>query len=195
MYADHIVELRDGGQPFDLRNGQCLCAVHHERKTFQARQLRTESHTQPRLPRPTCRVKLICGPPAAGKSTYVRDNAGDNDIVIDLDLIAQSYGFGRNRPESATNGLLQERNRRLAALAMEPAERTAWVIVGAPGQKLRRWWCEALGVQQDDMLLLMPPMAELHRRIMADPDRKRTVDLELQWVDSWMTREHGRMMC
>jgi 5-methylcytosine-specific restriction enzyme A len=37
MYADHIVELRDGGQPFDLNNGQCLCASHHELKTIAVR--------------------------------------------------------------------------------------------------------------------------------------------------------------
>jgi 5-methylcytosine-specific restriction protein A len=199
MYADHIIELRDGGHPFDPRNGQCLCAVHHEKKTFKARQLRTNawsgSYTQPRLPRPGCRVMLICGPPASGKSTYVRDNAQPNDIVIDLDVIARGYGFGRNRPENLTNVLLQARNAKLAALAQEPAARTAWVIVGAPGQKVRQWWCQALGVQAQDMVLLCPPMAELQRRIMADPERKRICDLQLQWIDKWMAHEHGRMMC
>jgi 5-methylcytosine-specific restriction enzyme A len=193
MYADHIVELRDGGHPFDLSNGQCLCAVHHEKKTFKARQLRAEagsgSYTQPCLPRPGCRVMLICGPPASGKSTYVRDNAGPNDIVIDLDTIARDYGLGRNRPEEATPLLLLERNRRLANLANEPAERVAWVIIGAPGQKLRRWWCQALGVEQGDMVLLAPPMAELQRRIMNDPERKRICDLQLQWIDKWMMSE------
>lgn len=199
MYADHIIELRDGGHPFDLRNGQCLCAVHHEKKTFKARQLRTRSwsgsYTRPCLPRPGCRVMLVCGPPAAGKSTYVRDNAKPDDIIIDLDMIARGYGFGRNRPESVTNTLLQQRNDRLADLAREPAERTAWVIVGAPTAKLRGWWCNALGVQQGDMVLLVPPMAELQRRVMADPERRRICDLQLQWVDQWMTQEHGRMVC
>ena len=33
MYADHIIELQDGGAPLDLDNGQCLCAMHHIRKT------------------------------------------------------------------------------------------------------------------------------------------------------------------
>ena len=33
MYADHIHELRDGGSPYDPRNGQCLCASHHATKT------------------------------------------------------------------------------------------------------------------------------------------------------------------
>jgi 5-methylcytosine-specific restriction protein A len=43
VYADHIIELRDGGQPFDLNNGQCLCASHHEKKTVAARARRLRS--------------------------------------------------------------------------------------------------------------------------------------------------------
>ena len=43
MYADHIVELRDGGAPFDLTNGWCLCASHHERKTIAVRAKRLKS--------------------------------------------------------------------------------------------------------------------------------------------------------
>ncbi len=37
MFADHIVELRDGGKPFDPANGQCLCGRHHSLKTAKAR--------------------------------------------------------------------------------------------------------------------------------------------------------------
>jgi 5-methylcytosine-specific restriction enzyme A len=37
MFADHVVELRDGGSPFDLANGRCLCGAHHTRKTNEAR--------------------------------------------------------------------------------------------------------------------------------------------------------------
>jgi 5-methylcytosine-specific restriction protein A len=33
MYADHIVERRDGGAVFDRENLQCLCARHHTLKT------------------------------------------------------------------------------------------------------------------------------------------------------------------
>jgi 5-methylcytosine-specific restriction enzyme A len=33
MYADHIIELRDGGSLLDINNGQCLCHTHHERKS------------------------------------------------------------------------------------------------------------------------------------------------------------------
>lgn len=32
-------------------------------------------------------IHLVCGPPGAGKSTWVRENAGSDDLVIDLDEI------------------------------------------------------------------------------------------------------------
>ena len=40
MYADHVVELRDGGAPTNINNGQCLCSSHHQLKTMEARKQR-----------------------------------------------------------------------------------------------------------------------------------------------------------
>jgi 5-methylcytosine-specific restriction enzyme A len=37
LFADHIVELKDNGQPFDLNNGMCLCYSHHTIKTLAMR--------------------------------------------------------------------------------------------------------------------------------------------------------------
>jgi 5-methylcytosine-specific restriction protein A len=37
MFADHIVELQDGGSPYDVTNGQCLCGQHHTLKTTRQR--------------------------------------------------------------------------------------------------------------------------------------------------------------
>lgn len=37
LFADHVVERRDGGAPFDPANGQALCGSCHTRKTAQAR--------------------------------------------------------------------------------------------------------------------------------------------------------------
>lgn len=42
MYADHIVEVRDGGAEFDPANGQCLCASHHQLKTAAERRRRLD---------------------------------------------------------------------------------------------------------------------------------------------------------
>ena len=43
LYADHIVELKDGGALLDLANGQALCASHHETKTMAARARRLQT--------------------------------------------------------------------------------------------------------------------------------------------------------
>lgn len=40
LYADHVVELRDGGAAFDPANGQARCGGCHTRKTFRARAAR-----------------------------------------------------------------------------------------------------------------------------------------------------------
>lgn len=37
MFADHIVEKRDGGALLDLKNGRALCGSCHTRKTLSAR--------------------------------------------------------------------------------------------------------------------------------------------------------------
>ena len=43
VYADHVVELKDGGALLDINNGQCLCASHHTIKTMAARYRRHSS--------------------------------------------------------------------------------------------------------------------------------------------------------
>jgi 5-methylcytosine-specific restriction protein A len=43
MYADHIIERKDGGADLDPANGQCLCHKHHGLKTAAARNRRLSS--------------------------------------------------------------------------------------------------------------------------------------------------------
>jgi 5-methylcytosine-specific restriction protein A len=40
VFADHIVELQDGGAALDPANGQCLCGQHHTIKTNMAKRAR-----------------------------------------------------------------------------------------------------------------------------------------------------------
>ncbi|HVL70255.1 MAG TPA: HNH endonuclease signature motif containing protein [Beijerinckiaceae bacterium] len=40
LYADHVVEIRDGGAPLDPANGRALCSSCHTRKTHAERDRR-----------------------------------------------------------------------------------------------------------------------------------------------------------
>jgi hypothetical protein len=93
------------------------------------------------LPCPSCKVTLVCGPPASGKSTLVAERAAPHDLVVDLDEI-RSQLTNSALYEATDDGLglaLAERNRRLADLSRQPSWRHAWVIVSAPAEA-RRWW-------------------------------------------------------
>lgn len=46
MFADHIKERRDNGEPYDIANGQCLCGHHHTIKTSLARAERMANRTR-----------------------------------------------------------------------------------------------------------------------------------------------------
>lgn len=45
MFANHKVELRDNGDPFDPNNGECLCGSHHTKWTMQQRARRARLNT------------------------------------------------------------------------------------------------------------------------------------------------------
>ena len=40
LFADHVLELSDGGAALDPRNGRALCGACHTRKTLERRAVR-----------------------------------------------------------------------------------------------------------------------------------------------------------
>ncbi|MFT4098615.1 MAG: HNH endonuclease signature motif containing protein [Rhodoblastus sp.] len=50
MFADHIVERKDGGARYDPDNGQCLCGSHHSLKTAQERARRLNEDVEASSP-------------------------------------------------------------------------------------------------------------------------------------------------
>jgi hypothetical protein len=145
-----------------------------------------------RLPKPNCTTWLICGPVAAGKTSFVEAHRGPDDIVIDLDAIAKTeFAMTRDRATEAVGMLLVRRNELLASLADQPREATAWFITSGAGAEQRRWWCRILGIPPDRLVLLNPGRDELYRRIDADPDRRSVRSLHRMLVDKWLRQEHG----
>lgn len=133
----------------------------------------------PRIP-----VRVVCGPPAAGKSHYVRGAAGPRDIVIDLDAIIREMG-GAPRGEDwpGRRQALEERNRRLQALADEASAPRAWLITTAPAGNARERWARLLRAAHVDLLLT--PEGICRARILADPDRRRASVTQLAVLERW----------
>ena len=53
LFCDHVVELRDGGAPFDVANGMVRCGACHSRKTLaeRARRLADKGQGGLRIPK------------------------------------------------------------------------------------------------------------------------------------------------
>lgn len=110
------------------------------------------------------RVVLVCGPPCAGKTTYVRARAQPNDLVLDQDVIGAKA--------------------MTAALARLPARRgdgTAWVIRCSPGKARRTALAERLGAE---VVLLVPDQRNLMARATHRSNPRRVIQSIRSWIQT-----------
>lgn len=82
-------------------------------------------------------IRLVTGPPASGKSTYVRENAKPTDAIIDLDILDG---------DSALRAALEE------SLHLKGSRTDVWVCRTLPDPKDRNGFAEY--IQADEVVLL-----------------------------------------
>ncbi|MFD8101933.1 AAA family ATPase [Nocardia fluminea] len=124
--ADHIVPRSLGGDPWDLENGRPSC-----RPCNSSRGNGLAGAT------PGVRIVIVTGPPAAGKSTYIRQRAQGDDVVIDLDVIASAL----RGPTNDAQHVYPSHVRHVAIAARQAAIRratrlaervTVWIVHSMP---------------------------------------------------------------
>lgn len=143
-------------------------------------------------------VHVVIGPPAAGKSTYVREHAGPDDVVIDFDLLANALS---NRPADnhAHATVIKQITRAARSAALDkacsigvatwlihssPAESTlaryrsagAQVHVVDPGKDVVMSRCKR--ERPPDMLVAA---AQWYEEQKPSPERKTTTERGLGW--------------
>ena len=138
--VDHIIpHMGDQKLFWDEDNWQTLCKTHHSQKTVQERK-DWASILLPIISKPLIPVEIVCGPPGSGKTTYCRNNASPNDLVIDLDEIKREVPKGAALLKRA----IIRRNQILESLSQSTEYRKAYLIVGAPKHGDRSHWIEQL---------------------------------------------------
>jgi hypothetical protein len=137
-------------------------------------------------------VHLVCGPPASGKSTFVREHARPGDLILDFDQIVNSLtGLPHTRAWDRDTWLrpaMAVRNARLAALAKpgpdgDPPWPQAWFIVHEPMAAGRVWWRKALGKGVTYVLPTSPALCRA--RVAADAERRAVAAFQHQGIDNW----------
>lgn len=128
-------------------------------------------------------LTIVTGPPGAGKTRYVTQRAGRNDVIIDLDAIADAV---RARtavaPDEQLSAALLVRNRMLADLASDTTHDRAWFIVCAAKPAERATWRAGLG---GELVVLATPLDVCLVRIAADQSRGAEAAARAQAARRW----------
>jgi 5-methylcytosine-specific restriction protein A len=190
--VDHVIPHRGDQDLFwDRANCQPICVDCHLAKSKAEQgagdRLAGDDIVHPPGLQPSAiPLVIVCGPPAAGKSTYVRDRAGPGDLVIDLDVIkSQISGLPLHAWDSQyLRPALVRRNELLAELSSQPpAWPRAWFIVGAPTARWRGWWRQHL--QPERIVVLETPDSICLARIAEAADRASIRAQQSEAVARW----------
>lgn len=132
------------------------------------------------------RVVIVWGPPAGGKTTYIRQHMDPTDLVVDLDLIRQAITMG-SRDSRSNNllGLALSIREQLFCLieARDPAVdcKTVWVAATLPGRGAREELAKRLGA---DLVFVGGSFDDCIKAAMADPDRQDKL-LHREIIERW----------
>jgi len=193
-HVDHVVRKSD--MPSDETSGlQTLCASCHGKKTRKEMNGTPEAIKWTLHPswirRSIIPVTLVCGPPASGKSTYVEQNKGPSDIVIDLDVIASGLArttlHGWNAKWIGPS--VRARNDMIGRLSKPQAckHSRAWLVVGEPDAAMRQWWVDTLGC--DKVIVVESPASQCEARIASDPERAMQSGRANEWWAGYTRRD------
>ena len=132
-------------------------------------------------------IHVVTGPPCAGKSTYVRENAKSGDLRVDYDLIAQALGAENSH---AAEGIVKQAafDARESAIqtALKNTQAESWIMHTSPSQEHLKLYEEAGA----DMIALDPGYDVCMERARQDGRPQQTID----GIEKYYSAKKGRTM-
>ena len=122
-------------------------------------------------------LHIIIGPPCAGKSTYVRENAEDGDVIVDFDAIAKALGSetAHDAPSQVRECAFEARRAVIEKAMASGFE--AWVIHSNPTAQQMDEYAKA----DAEIVTLAPDMETCLERAEADGRPEGTADAIRRW--------------
>ena len=177
---------------WNRRNWEPVCAACHNGSIQSAEkrgdpQARRFGYSIPFGVQPSISpVTLVCGPPASGKTSYVKARALPGDTIIDLNqCLVEAGGKPWDNDRTILGRAFSIRDGLIHSLATTRT-RMAWLIASAPSHDERRQWQAALGNVQ--VVVMNTPASVCIERIRTDPARAHAAPRLIERVNEWMGR-------
>lgn len=125
------------------------------------------------------RVYLIWGAPCSGKSSFVDENKGRNDLIVDIDLLWQAITGGKkyDKPDALKTQAFQLRDCLLDSVMTRAGKwATAYYLTTEPRKAARDRMCARLGAEA---IYIPCTRDEALERLAHDPER---ADYAQQWA-------------
>lgn len=126
-------------------------------------------------------ITVVMGPACSGKSTWVRQQKADGDVVMDFDVLAQALGSSSAHDASgAVLAVTWAARAAVVAKVLEGIDADAWIIwLNPSAEKIRD-----LGEQGVRFHVMDTPLEECLRRAEADQRPDGTTDRIHEWFDN-----------
>lgn len=130
---------------------------------------------------------IVCGPPGAGKSTWVRENATAGDLILDLDEMKRSIsGLHRSDfPESLLDYAIWARLQ-VADHWNKKRDCDLWYVTTMPDPTEREMTSVAFGDAK--VIVFEVPLEYCRSRLRNVEDSKRRSQLAADWWGQYLPR-------
>ena len=177
----HIIKVEDGNNAthYDLDNLICVCKKCHKKIEGRNKQeLISYLEVLDKAKKLNAKLNIIYGPPCSGKTTYVMENKGDEDIVIDLDYIKSALTYKDIHDELSKDHIDYLFNIRKYMLENPKENSITWLITTKKEYKVKD------NFVQVEEINLIKSKNEIYKMIDKDNSRSNKEKWK-KLVDNW----------
>lgn len=123
-------------------------------------------------------IRVLVGPPCAGKSSYIAEHAEPGDTIVDFDSLAKAFGSvaHHDTPLSMRRVVQAARHAAISQILMGRVE-NAWIIDTDPTRMMQAQYQRAGA----EIVLLDPGLAVCLERAVTDERPDWTADQIRRW--------------
>lgn len=136
------------------------------------------------------KVSVVHGPPASGKTTYVNENKGPNDVVFDFDSVMHAISGlpPHHKNENLISYCTDIRTLIIDKALRSPKVDRTWIIATRADDSLR----ESLSDVPVEYVHMDTPKEECLKRMEADPMRKDVAEETRQVIENYFAETSER---